>query len=146
MGSMVLRLLTLALGIAFIFFGQLHITPQFFREQHDHIKNEYGKFNKEFPFHRQTGWRPYAKNYRLTVGITEIVCGTCLLLGILKTPATIVLMMLMTNALITFQKLNYGLDYIGSVIFMLFLLVIRLVLASKSKVQSVAKKVTKKME
>ncbi len=36
--------------------------------------------NKVFPFYQITGWRPYAKNYRMTVGIAEIVCGTILIL------------------------------------------------------------------
>jgi uncharacterized membrane protein YphA (DoxX/SURF4 family) len=81
MASLVLHLLTVLLGVLFIFFGHLKLTPQFFPEYHTHIKNEFGKFNKEFPLHRQTGWRPYAKNYRLALGITEVACGSLLLLG-----------------------------------------------------------------
>ena len=81
MGSLVLRLLTILLGVLFIFLGHIKLSPQFFPEYHSYIKNEFGKFNKEFPLHRQTGWRPYAKNYRLTLGITETVCGILLLLG-----------------------------------------------------------------
>ncbi|UJR08171.1 hypothetical protein I4U23_012444 [Adineta vaga] len=146
MGSLVLRLLTLILGVAFIYFGHLHLTPQFFPEQHNQIKNEYGKFNKEFPFHRQTGWRPYAKTYRLAIGVTEVVCGVFLILGMFQTLATIVLLAVMTNAIITFQKLNYGLDYIGSAIFMAFLLVIRLVLVSRSKAKDAIKTVKTKVE
>ena len=79
--GLVLHLLTISLGVLFVFLGHLHLTPQFFPEVHNQIKNEYGKFNKEFPLHRQTGWRPYAKNYRLTLGITQGVCGLLLLLG-----------------------------------------------------------------
>jgi hypothetical protein len=36
--------------------------------------------NKVFPFYQITGWRPYAKNYRMAVGIAEIVCGAVLVL------------------------------------------------------------------
>lgn len=34
--------------------------------------------NKVFPFYRISGWRPYAKHYRMAVGIAEIVCGIIL--------------------------------------------------------------------
>lgn len=81
MSSLALHLLTLSLGVFFIFLGHLHITGQFFPELHAQIKNEYGKFNKEFPFHRQTGWRPYAKDYRVGVGAMQIISGSLLLLG-----------------------------------------------------------------
>lgn len=81
MASLALHLLTLSLGVFFIFLGHLHITGQFFPELHTQIKNEYGKFNKEFPFHRQTGWRPYAKDYRVAVGAIQVICGSFLLLG-----------------------------------------------------------------
>jgi hypothetical protein len=30
--------------------------------------------------HEYTGWRPFAKNYRLAVGITELVSGAVLIL------------------------------------------------------------------
>jgi uncharacterized membrane protein YphA (DoxX/SURF4 family) len=81
MASLGLHLLTIVLGVLFIFLGHVKLTPQFFPEQHTHIKNEFGRFNKEFPLHRQTGWRPYAKTYRIGFGIAEVVCGIFLLLG-----------------------------------------------------------------
>ncbi len=81
MASLVLHLLTVSLGVLFILVGLLHLTPQFFPDIHTQIKNEYGKFNKEFPLHRQTGWRPYAKNYRIGLGVTAVASGVLLLLG-----------------------------------------------------------------
>lgn len=81
MASLASHLLTVLLAVFFIFLGHLHITGQFFPELHTQIKNEYGKFNKEFPFHRQTGWRPYAKDYRFGVGILQVISGALLLLG-----------------------------------------------------------------
>jgi len=146
MASLVLHLLTVSIGVLFIFVGHLHLTPQFFPEYHTHIKNEFGKFNKEFPFHRQTGWRPYAKNYRIAVGVAEVACGFLLLLGFSQTLANIVLLALMTNAIVTFQKLNYSLEFIGVSIFITFLLVLRLVLASKSKIKQEVTAVKKKVE
>jgi uncharacterized membrane protein YphA (DoxX/SURF4 family) len=81
MGSLLLHLLSVGLGVLFIFLGQLKLTSQFFPGYHTRMINEFGKFNKEFPLHQQTGWRPYAKNYRIALGITEVVCGLLLLLG-----------------------------------------------------------------
>ncbi|CAF1239598.1 unnamed protein product [Rotaria sp. Silwood1] len=146
MASIGLHVLTLILGSLFIFMGHIKITPQFFPEQHIRIKNEFGKFNKEFPFHRQTGWRPYAKNYRLAIGITEVACGFLLVLGFFSTLANLILLMVMINAIITFQKLNYPMEYIGVLICISFLLLLRLVLASRSKVKQSIKSTTTKVE
>jgi hypothetical protein len=52
----------------------------------------------------------------------------------------------MTNAIITFQKLNYGVEYIAASIGITFLLVVRLVLVSKAKAKQVVKTVKKKVE
>ena len=81
MTSLTLHLLTIVIAVLFLFFGHLKLTGQFFPDYHTQVKNEFGKFNKEFPLHRQTGWRPYAKTYRLAIGITEVTCGVLLLLG-----------------------------------------------------------------
>jgi len=81
MASLTLHLLTLVLGVVFVFLGHIKLTPQFFPEYHGHIRNEFGKLNKEFPLYQVTGWRPYAKNYRLGLGIAEMSAGTLLLLA-----------------------------------------------------------------
>jgi len=81
MASLALHLLTVLLGVIFIFLGHIKLTPQFFPEYHGQIKNEFGKLNKEFPFYQITGWRPYAKTYRIAVGVAEMSAGTLLLLA-----------------------------------------------------------------
>jgi len=65
-------------------------------------------------------------------------------LGVFSTLSTIVLLGLLTNAIITFQKLNYNLEFIGTAIFLSFVLVIHLVLVSRSKVKQVVKSNKKK--
>ena len=151
MASLTLHLLTIVIAVLFLFFGHLKLTGQFFPDYHTQVKNEFGKFNKEFPLHRQTGWRPYAKTYRLAIGITEVTCGVLLLLGKLSsspslspivdvcssagvwpTLANIVLILVMTNGIVTLTKLNYGVEYIASLILVSFLLVFRLVLVSRT--------------
>ncbi|CAF1258248.1 unnamed protein product [Rotaria magnacalcarata] len=148
MASLGLHLLTIVLGLLFIVFGHIKLSPQFFPEHHEHIRNEFGKFNKEFPLHRQTGWRPYAKTYRMAVGIAEVVCGSLLLLSFAQSLANIILLMIMTNAIITFQKLNYSIEYTGVSIFISLLLVLRLILASSGSKpkQSVQAKADKKVK
>ena len=81
MASLGLHLLTVLLGMIFLFLGHIKITPQFFPEYHNQIRNEFGKFNKEFPLYQLTGWRPYAKNYRIAVGVIEMSAGSLLLLA-----------------------------------------------------------------
>lgn len=81
MASLALHLLTVVLGVIFIFLGHIKLTPQFFPEYHTQVRNEFGKLNKEFPGYHITGWRPYAKNYRIAVGIAEMSAGTLLLLA-----------------------------------------------------------------
>ncbi len=81
MASLGLHLLSLVLAVTFIFLGHIKLTPQFFPEYHSQVKNEFGKLNKEFPFYHLTGWRPYAKNYRIAVGMAEMSAGTLLLLA-----------------------------------------------------------------
>jgi uncharacterized membrane protein len=51
-----------------------------------------------------------------------------------------ILLVIITNAIITFQKLHYGFEYMSIALFIAFLLVLRLVLVSKSKAIKVAKK------
>jgi hypothetical protein len=67
-------------------------------------------------------------------------------LGFSQTLVNIVLLGIMTNAIITFQKLNYSFEYTGVSIAIVFLLVLRLVLVSKSKVKQVVKSAKKKVE
>jgi uncharacterized membrane protein YphA (DoxX/SURF4 family) len=81
MASLALHLLTVLLGVIFIFLGHIKLTSQFFPEYHAQIRNEFGKLNKEFPLYQVTGWRPYAKTYRIAVGVVEIFAGTLLLLA-----------------------------------------------------------------
>ncbi|CAF0760341.1 unnamed protein product [Didymodactylos carnosus] len=148
MASLGLHLLTIVLGVFFIFLGHLKVTPQFFPEYHNYIKNEFGKYNKEFPFYRQTNFRPYAKNYRLGVGITEMICGALLILGggFLKTLSNIILLALTVVATLTFQKLHYSIEYTAPILLTTFLLVARMLMALKSKTVEVVKSAKKNVE
>ena len=52
----------------------------------------------------------------------------------------------MTNMIIAFQKLHYNIEYIGVGIFLVFLLILRLIIASKSKATKVVKTAKRKLE
>ena len=41
-------------------------------------QQEFGRYNKVFPFYKYTGWRPYAKNFRFAAGLAEVICGAIL--------------------------------------------------------------------
>jgi uncharacterized protein YhhL (DUF1145 family) len=60
--------------------------------------------------------------------------------------ATVVLLVIMINMLIAFQKLNYSIEYLGGAIFLTFLLALRLVLASKSKATQAVKTAKRNVE
>ncbi|CAF3338390.1 unnamed protein product [Rotaria socialis] len=111
MTSLDLHLLTIVLGVIFIFLGHMKLTPQFFPEYHSQIRNEFG------------------------VGIAEMSSGTLLLLGgaFSQSMSNVVLLVIVTSFLVAFQKLKYGTEYIVAAIFLAFLLVLRLILASRSK-------------
>jgi len=149
MGSIALTVLTLTLGMFFIFVGQFKITPQFFPKEHEDMKREFGRVNKVFPLYQITGWRPFAKNYRLTVGITEVVCGAILILipGRLKQLANIVLLLLMLGAVYTHYVLHDKFERMAPGLVFSLLLLTRLIIdrqvTQREKGLSPAKKAPK---
>ncbi|CAF3369398.1 unnamed protein product [Rotaria socialis] len=135
MSSLALHVLTLTLGLFFILVGQFKVTPKLFPDIHQDMKHEFGRVNKVFPFYKMTGWRPFAKNYRMTVGITEIVCGIILILlpGRLKQLANVVLLAIMLGAVYTHYALGDKLDRIAPGIIFGLLLFTRLIIHQQGK-------------
>jgi len=130
MGSIALTVLTLTLGMFFIFVGQFKLTPKFFPEIHEDMKREFGRVNKVFPLYQTTGWRPFARNYRLAVGITEVVCGAILVLipGRLKQLANVVLLTIMLGAVYTHYILHDKFDRMAPGLVFSLLLLTRLII------------------
>jgi len=130
MGSIALTVLTLTLGMFFIFVGQFKITPKFFPDVHDDMKREFGRANKVFPLYEYTGLRPFAKNFRLAVGIAEVVCGAILVLipGRLKQLANVVLLILMLGAVYTHYALHDKFERIAPGLVFSLLLLTRLII------------------
>ncbi|CAF0819545.1 unnamed protein product [Rotaria sordida] len=130
MASIALTVLTLTLGMFFIFVGHFKITPKFFPDVHEDMRREFGRVNKVFPFYQVTGWRPYAKNYRLAVGIAEVVCGAILVLipGRLKQLANVVLLILMLGAVYTHYILHDKFERMAPGLVFSLLLLTRLII------------------
>ncbi|CAF3322297.1 unnamed protein product [Rotaria socialis] len=149
MGSLALTVLTLTLGMFFIFVGQFKITPQFFPDVHEDMRREFGRVNKVFPLYEMTGWRPFAKNYRMAVGITEVVCGAILVLipGRLKQLANLILLVIMMGAVYTHYVLHDKFDRMAPGLVFGLLLLTRLIIyrqvAQREQRSSVEKKAPK---
>lgn len=84
--SLPLTALSLLLGFFFVFIGIIKITPKVNEDIYRDMRQEYGRYNKVFPFYSLTGLRPLAKNYRMFIGSLEVISGTIMIIipGILK--------------------------------------------------------------
>ncbi|CAF1042908.1 unnamed protein product [Adineta steineri] len=135
MSSVALSVLTLTLGMFFILIGQFKVTPKYFPDIHEDMRREFGRINKVFPLYQITNWRPYAKNYRMTIGILEIVCGAVLVLipGRLKQIANTILLMLMLGAVYTHYTLHDKFDRMAPGIIFSLLLSTRLIIYWQGK-------------
>ncbi|CAF0948761.1 unnamed protein product [Rotaria sordida] len=135
MSSVALFVITLTIGIFFILIGQFKVTSKFFPDIHEDMRHEFGRINKVFPLYKITGWRPYAKNYRMTIGIIEIICGIILVVGPgrLKQLANSVLLMLMLGAVYTHYALHDKLDRMAPGIIFGLLLFTRLIICAQEK-------------
>jgi len=124
-------------------------TPKFFPDIHEDMRREFGRVNKVFPLYEYTSWRPYAKNYRLAVGITEVVCGAILVLipGRLKQLANIVLLTIMLGAVYTHYTLHDKFERMAPGLVFSLLLLTRLIIyrqvTQREKGLSAEKKPTK---
>ena len=94
MGSLVLRTLSIFLGMYFVFVGLLKVTPDLHKDIHREIRRQFVSFAKLFPLSDHLGWKISPKYYRLTFGYTEIVMGTILAFvpGCLKQVSNIILL------------------------------------------------------
>ncbi|CAF1600814.1 unnamed protein product, partial [Didymodactylos carnosus] len=128
--SLALTVLSLTLGLFFILVGQFKVTPKFFPEVHEDMRREFGRVNKVFPLYKQTGWRPFAKNYRLFIGFTEIVCGAILALvpGSPKQLANVILLFVMLGAVYTHYILKDKFERMAPGLVFSLLLLTRLII------------------
>ncbi|XP_034824692.1 novel acetylcholine receptor chaperone isoform X1 [Maniola hyperantus] len=78
MGSIVLKSLSILLGIFFIFVGTTKLSPIISKELHKDLRKEYVRYAKVFPFSEMLDFKLPSKWYRRTVGGLEILFGLAL--------------------------------------------------------------------
>ncbi|XP_020800065.1 transmembrane protein 35A [Drosophila serrata] len=96
--TIVLKSLSVLLGLFFIFVGTLKLTPHISKDLYKDLRTEYVKYAKVFPLTALFGVKIPSKWYRRTVGILEIVCGLAMALipyHKVKNAANVTLLVLM---------------------------------------------------
>ncbi|XP_037933643.1 transmembrane protein 35A [Teleopsis dalmanni] len=96
--TIVLKSLSILLGLFFVFVGALKLTPHISKDLYKDLRTEYVKYAKVFPLAALFGLKIPSKWYRRTVGILEIVCGLAMALipyHRVKNAANVILLILM---------------------------------------------------
>ncbi|KAI8126417.1 hypothetical protein FF38_07534 [Lucilia cuprina] len=96
--TIVLKSLSILLGLFFVFVGTLKLTPHISKDLYKDLRTEYVKYAKVFPLTALFGIKIPSKWYRRTVGVLEIVCGLAMALipyHKVKNTANITLLILM---------------------------------------------------
>ncbi|KAK8379352.1 hypothetical protein O3P69_019328 [Scylla paramamosain] len=78
MASIVLKSLSVLLGIFFIFVGTTKLTPKISKELHKELRKEFARYSKVFPLAQTLEFKVPSKWYRRSVGGLEVLCGVCL--------------------------------------------------------------------
>ncbi|XP_060067724.1 novel acetylcholine receptor chaperone-like [Ylistrum balloti] len=138
MASFVLRVLSLTLGIFFIFIGTLKLSPSINDELYRQMRKSFIKSAKVFPFAKLTGWKPNPHTYRKIFGGSEIVCGVILVAipGPVKDAVNIVMLLMMLLDVYSHWALDEGLDKMSLSIVFLLLLTCRLIVYLQNKLRT----------
>jgi len=133
MGSVVLTVLSVALGLFFVLAGSIKLSPIISQDLHQEMTKGFVKYAKVFPLQKQTGYQPPADLYRKAVGITEVVCGLVLAFipGGLKLLSNLILLVIMFGAGYTHYTVKDPLEKSAGAIVFTVLLLLRLILSSR---------------
>jgi len=130
MTKIVLKSMSVLLGLFFIFLGVLKITPAISRDLHKDIRTEYAKYAKVFPLVKTLQLKLPSKWYRRVVGGTEIFSGLLLLLvpgRRVKNAGNILLMATKILNLYTHWAINDKFERMAPSLVFFFMLVCRMV-------------------
>ncbi|XP_043275746.1 novel acetylcholine receptor chaperone [Venturia canescens] len=131
MASIVLRSLSVLLGIFFVFVGTIKVTSQLSKELHKDLRKEYVKYAKVFPLSETLDFKVPSKWYRRVVGSLEIICGLAMATipsRKVKNASNAVLLFLMLMAVYSHHQLNDKLERTAPALVFLFMLTGRLVI------------------
>lgn len=141
MASIVLKSLSIFLGLFFIFVGIMKITPYISKDLHKDLRQEYVKYAKIIPLARLLNVKIPSKWYRRVVGALEIICGIALTFiphKRIKQVANIILLSLMVSAIWLHWMVDDKLERSAPALVFFFMLTCRLVvewqLARQTKV------------
>ncbi|CAH4020383.1 novel acetylcholine receptor chaperone [Pieris brassicae] len=130
MGSIVLKSLSILLGLFFIFMGITKISPFISKELHKELRKEYVRYAKVFPLSEMLDFKVPSKWYRRTIGGCEILFGIILALiphQRIKNAANIGLILLMVLATYSHVAISDPFDRSAPTIVFFFMLCGRLV-------------------
>ncbi|CAB3388078.1 Hypothetical predicted protein [Cloeon dipterum] len=130
MASIVLKSLSILLGLFFIFVGIMKITPKLSKDLHKDLRKEYVRYSKVFPLAQTLDFKVPSKWYRRVVGSLEVVCGLALTFipfARVKQGANIILVVLMLMAVYSHYMVNDKFERIAPALVFFFMLVCRLV-------------------
>nr|CAD7393660.1 unnamed protein product [Timema cristinae]CAD7430397.1 unnamed protein product [Timema monikensis] len=120
MASMVLKSLSVLLGIFFIFVGIMKLTSQVSKDLHKDLRKEYVKYAKVFPFADLLDIKVPSKWYRRAVGTLEIICGLAMAFvpsSSVKQGANIILLLMMLVAVYSHYMVNDKFERIAPALF-----------------------------
>ncbi|XKL61329.1 hypothetical protein PGB90_008386 [Kerria lacca] len=139
MGSVVLKSLSILLGLFFIFVGILKISCYLSKDLHRDMRKEYVKYAKVFPFSQMFGIKIPAKWYRKLIGCSEIICGIALAFipkVFIKQMANIILIIMMMLSVYSHYMISDRFERIAPALVFLFMLVGRMVIEWQIRRQS----------
>ncbi|KAL7046448.1 hypothetical protein ACKWTF_002575 [Chironomus riparius] len=129
--SIVLKSLSILLGLFFLFTGFMKISPYISKELHRDLRKHYVKYAKAFPMASLFDIRVPSKWYRRIIGAIEVICGG-LMAGFpshtVKNAANATLLCLMFLALYSQYMANDPFERLGPTLVFIFMLVGRLVI------------------
>ncbi|XP_023012660.1 novel acetylcholine receptor chaperone isoform X1 [Leptinotarsa decemlineata] len=130
MGSIVLRSLSILLGLFFIFVGLIKISSVLSKDLHKDLRKEYVKYAKVFPFSEMMDFKIPSKWYRRTVGALEMICGAAMAFipnHKIKNASNIILLLLTLMAVYSHYMVADKLERTAPALVFLFMLSGRLV-------------------
>uniref|UniRef100_A0A1B6IW00 Novel acetylcholine receptor chaperone n=1 Tax=Homalodisca liturata TaxID=320908 RepID=A0A1B6IW00_9HEMI len=131
MGSVVLKSLSILLGIFFIFVGTMKLTSIISKDLHKDLRKEYVKYAKVFPFAEAMNFKVPAKWYRRVFGSLEIISGFAMAfipVHAVKQGANITLLFLMMMAVYSHYMVNDKFERIAPALVFFFMLTGRMVI------------------
>ncbi|XP_076233280.1 putative acetylcholine receptor chaperone [Calliopsis andreniformis] len=131
MGSIVLKSLSVLLGIFFVFVGTMKLTSHISKDLHKDLRKEYVKYAKVFPLSGTLDFKVPSKWYRRVVGSLEIICGLAMAVvpsHRIKNASNAVLLLLMLMAVYSHYMVNDKFERIAPALVFFFMLTGRLVI------------------